>query len=176
VLTTQPKTRLRLWRRLSALMGLAQRQGFLAASTDHYDETRAVADRVPLVLNRHGVMVAAPDMVILNLALQMVLAVEVETRSFTRHYPDACFADVAKLAPHVEVDLVSTVYARTIKGTDYDQAASWGQRDIADLLQAFQAGKLKHVETVRGLLLILKQRDLWELDQLWNRLRGGGET
>jgi hypothetical protein len=160
-------------RAVAALMGLATREGFLSATTDHFDLTPAVANQAPLMPNRHGAMIAAPDLILLNLALELVINVEVETRSFAKHYPGRTFADVAKLAPHCEVQTAGSVYARTIKGSDYDQPASWGQRDIDDLLAAFRAGKINHAQTTNAVLMILKQSDLWTLDQLWQRMRGG---
>jgi hypothetical protein len=160
-------------RAVAAFLGLAQRQGFLSATTDYYDETAGVAGRAPLVPNKHGAMTAAPDVVLVNLALQLIVGVEIETRNTAKHYPGCTFADVAKLAPHVEVQTAFSVYARTLRGSDYDQAASWGQRDIEDLISEFRAGKINHAQTTRGVLMILRQRDLWALDQLWQRMRGG---
>lgn len=158
-------------RAVSGLLGLAQREGIMAATSDHFDLTPGVADRAPLVLNRHGVMVAAPDLVLVGGTAEALVAigVEVETRTIARCYPGATFADVGKLAAHVEIDLTASVYARTIKGQDYDVSASWRQRDIAELLQALEAGELNHF---REGLLILHSSDLRRIDELWARMKG----
>jgi hypothetical protein len=156
-------------RAVAALMGLAQREGIFAATTEHFDLTPGVEGRAPLVLNRHGVMVPAPDLVLINLAQQMVVGVEVETRTLARCYPGATFADMAKLATNMEIDLGGAAYVRTVKGSDYDASASWRQRDIPELLRALAAGELHHF---REGLLILHPADLRRLDELWARMRG----
>jgi hypothetical protein len=159
-------------RAVAAFMGLATRDQVMVATTDHFDLTPAVANQPPLVPSRGGGMVPAPDVLLINPTLGMVVGVEIEARSIAQHYPGATFAAVGKLAPHIEIDLSSSVYARAVKGQDFDAASSWGQRDIADLLRELAAGRLKCVETRRGLLLILKQHDFHDLDQLWRQVRG----
>jgi len=157
---------------VAGLMGLAMRENFFVATTDHFDATPGVSGRAPLSPTRDGGQVAAPDVVLLGTVPGFILGVEVESRSFMRFYPRATPVEVAKLRANLEIELSGCVYARTITGSDYDAALSWKQKDIDALLRAYESEDLDFVKSKSGLLLLLQNRDLDDLDQLWRRLRG----
>jgi hypothetical protein len=157
---------------VAGLLGIAMRQGFLVATTDHYDLTPGVAGRAPLAPTRDGSQIPAPDIILFGTIPGSVFGVEVETRTFMRNFPDATPVEVAKLRDNLEIELTAAVYARTIQGDNYDAAVSWRQRDIAALLRAYKEGRVDFVNSKKGLLLVLANRDLNDLDQLWRRLRG----
>lgn len=157
-------------RAVSALLGLASREYIPSTSTDHHDLTPAVAGKAPLWPGRAGGQVPAPDVVLFNPRLGLVFGVEVEARTVAKHYPAGTFCDVAKLRNGVEVDVSHAIYARAMKGEDYDHASTWGQRDIRDILRAHAAGRLDFFRTTKSLLLY--PRDLRSLDELWRRIRG----
>lgn len=154
-------------------MGIAMREGFLALTSDHFDLTPGVAGQSPLAPRRDGGQVRAPDIVLLGALPGTVFGVEVETRTLATHYPGSTFAEVAKLRDNLEIELTGSVYARAIKGSDYDASAAWRQGDIERILRLYQQGRLEFISRQGGgHLLVLHERHLDNLDALWLRLRG----
>lgn len=157
---------------VAGLMGLAMREGFLSATTDHFDLTPGVEGRSPLAPGRDGIPVPAPDVILLGSAPGIVIGVEVEARSLLNAYPRATQCDVAKLRDNLYIDTVSATYARAIKGSDYDASSSWRQRDIADLLISYEQKIIDFTISRGAQLLTLYPENLHELHELWARLRG----
>lgn len=160
-------------RAVAGLMGLAERSGFLAATTDHGDLTPAVAGQAPLCPSAGGRKVPAPDLVLFGELPGVVIGVEVETRPFSRHYPNRSFVDVAKLRNNVEIQLFATTYARHTKDTCFDLEDSWRQKDIRTLIELHEMQFIDFVTSRTGeTLLLLGDQDLDRLDALWRKLRG----
>ncbi len=157
---------------VAGLMGLAMREGFLAATTDHFDLTLGVAGQPPLAPRGDGGRIRAPDVIVLGTVPGVVFAVEVETRKRLDRYPDATPCEIAKLRDNLEVQVTAAVYARSLKGSSYDAESEWRQRDIAELLSAFDEGRIDFVPSKGSQLLLLRDSDLHDLAQLWHRLRG----
>ena len=159
---------------VSALMGLASAQGILASTTEHFDLTPGVFGKAPLVRAKDGGRVPAPDVLLFNPPQGMVIGVEVEARTLAHSYPGCTFCDFAKLESGVLVDLVAIHYARALQGKDYDAAASWGQRDMEELLQSIWSGRISRIRLSDGsTLLVLEPGDLYPLQQLFDRVSGG---
>jgi len=160
-------------RAVAGLMGLAMGQGFLAATTDHFDLTDAVAGRAPLAPRQGGGFVPAPDVLLLGSLPGVVIGVEVETRPFAKHYPGCTFAEVAKLRDNLLVDVVGSVYARHLQGSDVDCDTSWRQHDIQNLMDLHAIGLIDFITSKTGeTLFLLHDNDLDRLDALWRRLKG----
>lgn len=160
-------------RAVAGLMGLATRHGFLALTSDHQDLTPGVSGQAPLCPSAGGRKVPAPDVVLFGELPGVVIGVEVETRSFSRHYPDHSFVDVAKLKNNVEIQLFSTTYARHTKDTCFDLEDSWRQKDIRTLIELHEMQFIDFVTSQTGeTLLLLGDQDLDRLDALWRKLRG----
>lgn len=155
-------------------MVLAQKSGIAAAQTDHFDLSPGTKGQPPLFPRKGGGLIRAPDLVLMNVPLGLVIGVEVETRTVMTHYPGATVVEVAKLRDDIEIDLVAVHYARTEIGEDLDQAASWRQRDVQELLAELDCGTIGFVLSRDGTkLALLYPFDLEPIDKLFQRVRDG---
>jgi hypothetical protein len=123
-------------RAVSGFLGIASRDGILAATTETFDLTPATEGKAPLAPAKTGGSTAAPDVLLVGQGGHLVVGVEVETRSEDfRKYPGRTPVEYAKLRSGILVDVSAVHYARALKGTDYDDQASWGHKNIEEILE-----------------------------------------